>query len=617
MSFLYPLGLLGLIGIPILIIIYIIKTKYTEQTVASTYLWLLSERFLKRKNPFSKISGIISLILQILAITLISFGIAHPMFTLPGAAYEYVFILDASASMHMEENGQTRFDKAKAQIEQTIEDATGGSRYTLVMMGGDTIVLYEKLEDKDSAISMLQEQQPGYETENIQDAVSVAQRYFNENPGTRVHLFSDAAHTVNENIQLHNVAGQEQNFAIGNVSYAISGGKLNVVGDLTSYGGEEALEIALYVDGEEAGVYYGMVSPEQPARFQFSCDSSSFSDIRVELRADDDFKQDNVVHIYDTKSDTAYNTLIVSDQPLFLEASLVSFGHVNCTTMDTKSFLEELKGEVSGYGLYIFDSCTPAVLPSDGAVIFVNPTASVDNSGFSFQAVTTFDGYGRLDKTESSASIVKQLLAYTDDEDIMVKRYVKCGTYRNFTTLYSYNNQPVIFAGSNDYGNREIVIALDLHDTDLPLLTNMVALMWNFLEYCFPEVVEQKNYYVGETVPVNVVANCESVRVESPSGNVSYLSTALAVSDLQLTEQGTYTIVATVEGAARRFQIYAATPEVERTPESAVQEIALQGQATEGGFDGAYDPLLILFICLAVIFAAEWGVYCYEKRQLR
>ena len=66
MSFLYPLGLLGLIGIPILIIIYIIKSKYTEQTVSSTYLWLLSERFLKRKNPISKLAGIISLILQIL-----------------------------------------------------------------------------------------------------------------------------------------------------------------------------------------------------------------------------------------------------------------------------------------------------------------------------------------------------------------------------------------------------------------------------------------------------------------------------------------------------------------------------------------------------------------------
>ena len=617
MSFLYPLGLLGLIGIPILIIIYIIKTKYTEQTVASTYLWLLSERFLKRKNPFSKISGIISLILQILAITLISFGIAHPMFTLPGAAYEYVFILDTSASMHMEENGTTRFDKAKAEIQLAIEEATGGSRYTLVLMGGDTIVLYDKIDDKDSAISMLQEQQAGYEAENVQDTITMVQRYFNENPGTRVHLYSDADHMVNENIQLHNVAGKEQNFAIGNVSYSISSGKLSVVGDMISYGGEEALEVMLYVDGQEAATYYGLVSPEQPARFQLSCNCNSFSDIHVVLKADDDFKQDNEAHIYDTKSDTAYNTLIVSDHPLFLEASLVSFGHVNCTTMDVKSFLEELNGEVSGYGLYIFDSCTPAVLPSDGAVIFVNPTASVDNSGFSFQAVNTFDGYGRLDKTESSASLVKSLLAYTDNDPIMIKRYVKCGTYRNFTTLYSYNNQPVIFAGSNDYGNRQIVIGMELRDTDLVLHTNMVALMWNFLEYCFPEVVEQKNYYVGETVPVNVVANCESIRVESPNGGVSYLSTAMAVSDLQLTEQGTYTIVATVEGAARRFQIYASAPEQERMPVGNVQEIAVQGQATEGGFDGAYDPLLILFICLAVIFAAEWGVYCYEKRQLR
>ena len=50
MTFLYPLGLLGLIGIPILIIIYIIKQKYTEQTVSSTYIWTLSEKFLKRRK---------------------------------------------------------------------------------------------------------------------------------------------------------------------------------------------------------------------------------------------------------------------------------------------------------------------------------------------------------------------------------------------------------------------------------------------------------------------------------------------------------------------------------------------------------------------------------------
>lgn len=617
MSFLYPLGLLGLIGIPILIIIYIIKTKYTEQTVASTYLWTLSERFLKRKNPFSKISGIISLILQMLAIALISVGIAHPMFTLPGAAYEYVFVLDASASMQMQQGEQTRFDNAKAQIAETIEDATDGSRYTLVLAGSDTIVLFDQLTDKDSALTLLQEQEAGYDVEALGDAAAIAQRYFNENSSAKVFLYSDAEHAVSDNIRLVNVAAQEKNFAIGNVSYSISGGKLSVVGDLISYSGEETLEVSLYVDGEYQTGYLGFVSEEQPARFQLTCQKDTFASIRVTLDAKDSLPQDNEVCIYDTKSDSAYNTLIVSDHPLFLEASLVSFGHINYTVSGTKDFAEQLDGDVSGYGLYIFDGYTPSVLPNDGAVMFVNPTASVENSGFSVQMTTTLENYGRLDKTESSASLVKTLLAHTDDESIFIKRYVKCGTYRNFTTLYTYRNQPVIFAGTNDYGNRQIVVAFDLHDSEIALQTNIVALMWNFMEYSFPEVVEQKNYYVGDVAQVNVVANCDSIRVESPKGGVSYLSTAMAVSELDLTENGTYTIIATVDGAMRRFQIFAAIPEAERTPAGNAVEISLQGQATEGGFDGSYDPLLILFICLAVIFAAEWGVYCYEKRQLR
>ena len=57
MSFQYPLGLLGLIGVPVLIIIYLLKNKYTEQIIASTYLWELSEKFLKRKKQFLNENG--------------------------------------------------------------------------------------------------------------------------------------------------------------------------------------------------------------------------------------------------------------------------------------------------------------------------------------------------------------------------------------------------------------------------------------------------------------------------------------------------------------------------------------------------------------------------------
>ena len=92
MSFQYPLGLLGLIGIPIIVLIYIIKNKHTEQIVTSNYLWHLSEKFLNKKRPVSLVSGIISLILQIVAITTISLVIAHPIIYIPNGAKDYCFI---------------------------------------------------------------------------------------------------------------------------------------------------------------------------------------------------------------------------------------------------------------------------------------------------------------------------------------------------------------------------------------------------------------------------------------------------------------------------------------------------------------------------------------------
>ena len=60
MSFANPWAFLALLAIPLLIIIYIIKNKYREDTDPSTYLWELSRKFLKRKNPISRIENLIN-----------------------------------------------------------------------------------------------------------------------------------------------------------------------------------------------------------------------------------------------------------------------------------------------------------------------------------------------------------------------------------------------------------------------------------------------------------------------------------------------------------------------------------------------------------------------------
>ena len=153
MSFYFPLGLLGLLGIPVLILIYVIKSKYTEQTIASTYLWELSEKFLKKRKPVSKLTGILTLILQMLAVIAASLLIAHPVFTMRNSANDIYFILDGSASMNMQQDGSTRFDRAKDKINGIIDDSLSGSSYTLVFVRDTVNVAFEGVTQKQQAKS--------------------------------------------------------------------------------------------------------------------------------------------------------------------------------------------------------------------------------------------------------------------------------------------------------------------------------------------------------------------------------------------------------------------------------------------------------------------------------
>ena len=116
---------------------------------------------------------------------------------------------------------------------------------------------------------------------------------------------------------------------------------------------------------------------------------------------------------------------------------------------------------------------------------------------------------------------------------------------------------------------------------------------------------------------VNVISNCDSIKLQSPSGEISYLDTSGAVAKQKLNEVGVYTLTLTVAGTPREFSIYAAMPESERAPVAAAEDLSLQGDAVQGGFDGIYDNLLIFFIILVLLIAADWVVYCYEKYQLR
>lgn len=614
MTFLHPLGLLGLIGIPILIIIYILKNKFIEQIIPSTYLWTLSERFIKRRNPLNKLSGIISLVLQLLLVTVISLSIAHPVLILKGEAREYTFILDGSGSMSMEQDGKTRIEVGKDRISSVISESTDGSTFTLILVSEGTRVVYEKTEDKEKAVELLSDLSGVAADSPLNDALGIAQDYFNKNRSSLVYLITDKDYERTENVNVINVARQESNHALLDVYYSESSDRVSVYGKLRSYGFDGTLNVSVYVDdGLEPAVTEQMtLTKDTVNEFRLTFDSSYFESLTVKAEHIDSLVEDDTVVIYNSETENNYKALLVSDTPFFIKSVINAVSTVDVETVATKDYAPK-----SGYDLYIFDSFTPYDIPTDGTIWFFNPTASTASTGFSVQGIYEPGPAIELELSSSTSTIIKKLTANMTGEGIYTTKYVKCGLYDNFSVLLEHKGNPVVFTGSNEFGNREVVFAFDLHDSNLPLLTDFVALCNNLVDFSFPTVIERTDYVCGEYLSVNVISGCDSIIVKAPSGSTTYLPVGDPTAEMYLSESGVHEIEISVSGNPKKYYVFSEFPSAESDPAKTGEEIILLGEAGGEGIDGKYDNIVILFVLLMLLFCADWVVYCYEKYQLR
>lgn len=623
MKLLFPLGLLGLLAIPVLIIIYIIKNKYTEQVVSSTYLWTLSEKFLKKRNPINKIAGIISLILQILAVIFISFAIAQPVFTLHGAALDYCFVLDGSGSMNISRSyneADTRLKAGKSEVESIISSSANGSSYTLVYVTESAEIIYEEITDKNQAVKVLNELQPRYCISSTVDALGAAQKYFDANPSVKTYLVTDKAYETSQNVQIIGLGRADENYSLSleEKSAEIKDGYLTVQGSVYSFTSDKTLTLQMYINGanQPSAELKVDVKKGVEEKFEMKAEAAEYTSVRVEIAERDALALDNKSALYNVKTDITHSTVIVSDTPFFVQAVL---GVANTDTVTVEQYENNVQYH-SGYGLYVFDSYSPASLPSDGAVWFFNPKDTVERSGFTVKpAVDDIPDPGvKLVKNNDSNSDVQNILTGLLEDNFLVKSYVPCTFRGDFKRLFSYGNSPVIFAGNNEYGNREVVFAFSLHDTDFALTPNFKILTSNLMNFTFPQILTKSTYICGERVEINVPSNCDSIKVVSPiTGTTEYLDTDRDVAEFTLTEVGDYTITFMYGNRGDVTNVRSDLPMEERLPLVSEASFEVIGEAGNDTRDGVYDDLLYIFIILAVIFIADWMVYCYEQYQLK
>lgn len=612
MRFLYPLGLLGLLGIPVLIIIYIIKNKYTEQIVPSTYLWNLSEKFLKKKKPISLISGIISLILQIFVVLIISIVIAQPVITIPNSAKDYCFILDASGSMNFVSGEETRMETAKDEIEEIIYDSKDGSTFTLIYVGDTSKVVYENFSDKDRAVEMLNNLDATGVSVGLEGILKHVQNYFNENKSLETYLVTDKAYK-SSNINVINVSNNEKNYAVYGTTTEVEGNNLKVSASIISYESSETLGVEIYVNGTLKSTKEVVCEKGVVNEFTTYVDENVYSSLEIKITNDDDLDLDNNEILYNVEKNHDYSTLIISDRPFFLSSIIESVSNTDILVVSREDYTSEMRG----YSLYVFDSFTPNVLPNDGTIWLFGASESIPQSGFTVQDVIESEEGVEATYPKNSTSTFKSLTKGVLKEQIFINKYYKYGVYKNFTVLLTHEGNPLIFTGLTDMGTREVVFAFDLHNSNMPMLMDYITLSKNLLGYSFPTILEDASYVCGEDVTINVVSNCDSIRVKSPNGNVQYLDVSKDSTSFKTTEVGIYDITIMIGDKETNFKVFSSLPLEEQWTSNIVENIDLVGTKENDYRDGIYDELIVLFIILAVIHMADWMVYCYEQYQLR
>ena len=67
----------------------------------------------------------------------------------------------------------------------------------------------------------------------------------------------------------------------------------------------------------------------------------------------------------------------------------------------------------------------------------------------------------------------------------------------------------------------------------------------------------------------------------------------------------------------KEFYVYSNLPVEESTTINEIESINLDGELENEYNDGIYDKLIVLFIILAIVYVADWVVYCREQYQLR
>src|SRR5215210_3748331 len=136
MPFATPLALLGLVFVPLVVAMYLLKLRRDEAVVPSTLLWSRLLADVEANAPWQRLRRSLLLLLQLLLVIVLALLAARPFLDRPaGLARDIVLIVDASASMAATDVAPTRLAAAKQAAVDALRDLPSGGKVSVIAAG--------------------------------------------------------------------------------------------------------------------------------------------------------------------------------------------------------------------------------------------------------------------------------------------------------------------------------------------------------------------------------------------------------------------------------------------------------------------------------------------------
>ncbi len=623
MKLLAPLGLLGLIGLALLILIYILKPDFKERVVPSTYIWKLSLKYRKKKSPWDWLRNSLLLLLQVLAVLSAALMLAQPAVVVKSDSRERIIIVDASASMLAKSGGGTRFDAAR-------EEALSISRRTVphnkvsVILASDNPAVEISRDDRMEYIEyVLAAAKCSYADADMDVAMALCGEILSRAPGAEVIFITDSAYEKPGAVTVVNIAENQNNAAILDFKSAEKDGYHTFSAEIASYGKGRDIPVILYINGERAAYTMARCGDSLPQTVTFTAENARITDdkfvwAKLEIEADDAFEYDNRFIIY-RKSNERFKVQCVSDYPERTVALLSEYDDIDITLHRPSNMLP---GSVkyAGYDLYIFENYTPRQRPADGSVWLIKPSGALPaDFGLKLGSEAVLDKLTPLTAKAGGSQIYREVmssaLSAVDPRYMGVTQYTRAVSYEGYERLLYCEGNPVFFAKSSGTA-KTFILTLDAAYSDFSMI-GFPLIGTNIIKYTLKPFTDQTVYSVGERITAHPqCGGGESVALTDALGaEVARYDGSPAV--FVVDEPGAYTL--RQEGEAASQGIFVRVPEGESAFRSVIESPLTNPPpaADEGTLQGAADVLhdIIRYVAagLLALVIIEWGLQYREQ----